>query len=67
MQETAVLIVRAWLEDGTETPLRARIIHTLDVTGHGEILTAVATQEEIHAAVQTWLDAFMADRLAASR
>jgi hypothetical protein len=36
MERTAVLVLRAWLEDATGTGLRLRITQTLDVSRHGE-------------------------------
>jgi hypothetical protein len=60
VQRTGVLVVRAWLEEGAEVGLRARVTHTLDVSRRGEIVLVAATQEEIYAAVRTWLEAFTA-------
>jgi hypothetical protein len=60
-ERTGVLVVRVWIEVNGEARLRARITRTLDVSGHEEISTVVATPEEITASVADWLDAFLRD------
>jgi hypothetical protein len=56
VQKTAVLVIRAWLEEGLDAnALRARITRTLDVS-EGEMLeTAAASEEEVIVAVSAWL------------
>jgi hypothetical protein len=60
MQRTGVLVVRAWLEDATETGLRVRITQTLDVSRHGENVIVAARRDDVYAAVRSWLEAFTA-------
>jgi hypothetical protein len=71
-QKTAVLVIRAWLEEGLDTnALRARITRTVDVSDAGTLWTgaapvsgaerletAAASEEEILAAVLAWLRSF---------
>ena len=56
---TAVIVVRAWFEDGEHDRLRARITQTLDVTSAGGTTSAVATAQAIRDAVDGWLTAFL--------
>ena len=59
-ERTAVLVIRAWLEDDTATPLRARITSTLDASVYAPTETVVAASEkEIVKAVRAWLRAFV--------
>jgi hypothetical protein len=58
-QKTAVLVVRAWLEEGLEADaLRARITRTLDVSEGEPLEAAAASEEEILAVVRAWLRSF---------
>ena len=58
-EKTAVLVIRAWLEEGVEeNALRARITRTLDVSAPETVETAAASEAEIVAAVQAWLRSF---------
>jgi hypothetical protein len=57
---TAVLVIRAWLEDDVEhEALRARIKQTLDVSNPDETEIAARSEQEILAAVSTWLHTFV--------
>lgn len=59
VQKTAVLVIRAWLEEGLDTnALRARITRTVDVSDAETLETAAASEEEILAAVLAWLRSF---------
>ena len=63
VQKTAVLVIRAWFEEGLETnALRARITQTLDVSQAETLETAVVSEDEIVAAVSAWLHSFRAAR-----
>jgi hypothetical protein len=62
VDKTAVLVIRAWHEEGAENPLRARITRTLDVSEPKTLETAAATEEEILDAVRAWLHSFAAPR-----
>ena len=64
-ERTAVLVIRAWLEDENDEELfRARITSTLDAST-GPPLTrsvAVASEQDALRAVQDWLQAFAVRR-----
>jgi hypothetical protein len=53
-------VARAWLEPGADVALRLRVTHTLDVSRRGEIALVATSEEEMYAAVRTWLEAFTA-------
>lgn len=54
-----MLVVRAWLEQASETAFRARITQTLDISEHDEIVVVVTTSDDVCDAVRVWLDAFV--------
>jgi hypothetical protein len=56
-----LLIIRAWVEPGSASPLRAQIRHTTDVTRGFDRSLTVAQEEAVVAAVQAWLSAMLAD------
>jgi hypothetical protein len=52
---TGLLIIRAWVEPGSSSPLRAQIRLTTDVA-HGVERSLTLTQEEaVVTAIHTWL------------
>jgi hypothetical protein len=56
VQKTAVLVIRAWLEEGLETnALRARITRIPDVGDAEALETTAASEEAIVGAVSAWL------------
>ncbi len=58
---TAVLVIRAWLEEGLEdAEVRARITESLDITSRERAEKAIAGEEHILAAVAEWLQSFAA-------
>ncbi|HEX9697513.1 MAG TPA: hypothetical protein VGB64_14500 [Actinomycetota bacterium] len=57
---TGVLIVRLWIEANHEQGLRARITQTLDSTAGDQSVSAVASADAICAAVQQWVEDFVA-------
>ena len=57
---TGVLVMRAWLEDSSDTGLRVRITQVFDISQRGEIVAIVGTRDEAEMAVRSWLDAFSA-------
>jgi hypothetical protein len=58
-KRTGVLVVRIWLENDPEAPLRARVSRSLDLdTAPVEELT-VASAEEVAELVRDWLEAFL--------
>ena len=52
---TGLLIVRAWIEEGSPEPLRAHIRITSDVSAGLERTLVLARPEEVCATVQEWL------------
>jgi hypothetical protein len=56
LASTAVLVVRVWIEGDASTGFRARLIRTLDVEQHGEVVTSAASADDVLAAVKDWLD-----------
>jgi hypothetical protein len=57
---TGVLVIRVWLENEVEQgALRARITKTVDVSKPSTSETAAKSPEEIVAAVEDWLRAFV--------
>lgn len=60
--KTGLLIIRAWVEEGSSEPLRADVRATTDVaTGIGGTVT-LARAEEVGATVQKWLAEVLGDR-----
>jgi hypothetical protein len=61
-ERTAVLVIRAWLEEDDDAKrLRARITSTLDASARQATDTiGAASEKEIVNAVRTWLRAFAA-------
>ena len=52
---TGLLIIRAWMEQGSSQPLRAHIRLTSDVSAGIERTVTVARADEVGATVQDWL------------
>jgi hypothetical protein len=60
VERTAVLVIRAWLEEEIEEDaLRARITQSLDVSSTETSERRAASKEEILIAVEEWLQAFV--------
>ena len=60
VERTAVLVIRAWLEEGLgESSLRARITETPDIASAGRVETVAGSEAEILAAVARWLKSFV--------
>jgi hypothetical protein len=58
-ERSAVLVIRAWREAGTErADVRARLTRTLDADGPGWEERVAAGEEAIVAAVDEWLRDF---------
>jgi hypothetical protein len=53
-------IVRAWVEPGSSSPLRAHIRHTTDVSEGFDRDFTLAEEEAVVAAVRAWLSAMLA-------
>jgi hypothetical protein len=55
-----LFIIRAWVEPGSSSPLRAQIHLTTDVAHGFERSLTLAQEEEIVEAVQAWLPEMLA-------
>lgn len=53
--DVGLLIIRAWIEEGSSEPLRARIRVTNDVAAGIERTLTLTQPEEVAATVQAWL------------
>jgi hypothetical protein len=56
--EEAVLVVRIWREPGV-TGFRGRVTYRADVSDTAEAVVVIDSAEQLQAAVQRWLDAFV--------
>jgi hypothetical protein len=52
---TGLFVIRAWVEPGSSSPLRAQIRLTTDVAQGFERSLTVAQEDAVVAAVQAWL------------
>jgi hypothetical protein len=57
---TGLLIIRAWVEPGSSSPLRAQIRLTTDVSGDFERSMTVSEQDAVVAEVRAWLSEMLA-------
>lgn len=55
-KRVALLVIRAWCEDGEESSLRARILEVPDLEAGEERVSMASRREELHALVDRWLD-----------
>ncbi|HET7722627.1 MAG TPA: hypothetical protein VFK43_21860 [Acidimicrobiales bacterium] len=53
--KTGLLIIRAWVEEGSSEPLRANVRATTDVGTGIERTVTLTRAEEVGATVQEWL------------
>ncbi|MGH3844218.1 MAG: hypothetical protein ACRDS0_22630 [Pseudonocardiaceae bacterium] len=58
-----LFLIRAWIEPGSSSPLRAEIRRTTDVSQGLEQRLTVAEKEAVVAAVQAWMSKMLADSL----
>ena len=56
-----LFLIRAWIEPGSSSPLRAQIRSTADVSQGFEQRLTVAEEEAVVAAVQAWISQMQAD------
>lgn len=56
---TALLIIRAWVEEGSSEPLRVQIRLTTDVSAGIESTLTLARAEAVGATVEEWLAEIM--------
>ena len=59
---TGLLIIRAWIEDGSSAPLRAQLTTTSDVSIGIERRSVHTDVVDVGAEVQTWLRDILAGR-----
>jgi hypothetical protein len=57
---TGLLIIRAWIEPGSSSPLRAQLRITTDVSVGFDASLTVTRDEVVMEAVQTWLSDMLA-------
>jgi hypothetical protein len=57
---TGLLLIRAWVEPGSSSPLRAQIRLTADVSRGFERSLTVAQEEAVVEAVKAWLSEMLA-------
>jgi hypothetical protein len=50
------MLIRAWSEGPAEPSLRARITEIADLEYPEEVVRSAGTREELHAALDRWLD-----------
>ena len=55
-----LFVIRAWIEPGSSSPLRAQIHSTTDVSHGFEQRLTVAEREAVVAAVQAWMSQVLA-------
>ena len=60
--KTGLLIIRAWVEEGSSEPLRAIVRSTTDIAAGIEHTLTLACAEEVGATVQKWLGEFLGQR-----
>jgi len=58
---TGLLIIRAWIEEGSSEPLRARVQLSTDVSAGFERTPTFARAEAVCAAVHEWLAEISSD------
>jgi hypothetical protein len=59
MEKVGVLVLRVWIEPTQARRLRARLTHSLDVSGSDTEVSAAAGVEEISGYVHRWLNDFI--------
>jgi len=58
---TGLLIIRAWVEEGSSEPLRAQIRLTTDVSAGEQRTLTLAREDAVCTTVQEWLTDILAD------
>lgn len=58
---TGLLIIRAWVEEGSSLPLRAQLRVSTDISSGFERTLTLARAEEVTEAVQEWLGDILSD------
>ena len=60
--KTGLLIIRAWVEEGSSEPLRACVRSTTDISARMERTLTLARAEEVGGTVQKWLAEVLGER-----
>ncbi len=60
-ERTGLLIIRAWLEEGSSKPLRAQVRLTNDVSEGYQRTINLADSKDVCATVEGWLQDMMSD------
>jgi hypothetical protein len=58
---TGALLIRVWLEPGSDRPLRARITAGVSTSGREETTVVVTEARDVVVLVQRWLDGFLTE------
>lgn len=61
LDRTGLLIIRAWVEEGSSDPLRAHIRMTSDVSAGFENALTLTRSEDVCSAVRDWLADIVGD------
>lgn len=61
IDRTGVLIIRAWIEEGSSEPLRAQLLMTNDISQGYERTVTLSRSEAVTAQVEEWLSEFLRD------
>ncbi len=61
---TALLVLRVWMEEGSDRPLRAYIRQTADISRGFEVATVETDVEATVASVRAWLQGLVDDEFA---
>ncbi|HSO97017.1 MAG TPA: hypothetical protein VLV81_13370 [Acidimicrobiia bacterium] len=61
MERTALLIIRAWIEEGSSAPLRAQLSMTSDVSNGMERTSSHSDVADVGTQVEGWLRKILAD------
>lgn len=58
---TALLVIRVWAEGDPVSGFRARVTRSLDLEGHDDQVSAVASPDAVIDVVREWLGAITAE------
>jgi hypothetical protein len=67
MSRVGVILIRIWLEEGADSPLRARITSTTDISRRPEETWSSVSAGEVMHLVQEWLIKFQKSKLTAGQ
>jgi hypothetical protein len=61
-EPSGALVIRAWVEPGSATQLRARITQSRDLHTQDHTVTTAATIDDVLASVRDWLESLLENR-----